>query len=122
MPLNASNFIALFTHPVPSPAFIIKQNSKMFPKEVLYAVLKAHHPHQPVGHWVAMKSNITGVDLFTLVYAWSQSSVAYMVSTCSKTIHPIKDYYAKFSNGYNNKETCAYPRPAIAHQTWHFFH
>ena len=67
-----------------------------------------------------MKSNIAGVDLFALVYVWLQLSVAYMVSTCGKTICHIEDYYAKFSNVYDNKATCAYPRPVIAHQTWHF--
>ena len=43
-----------------------------------------------------------------------------MVSTCGKTIRHVKDYYAKFSDGYDNKETCTYPRPASAYQTWHF--
>ena len=93
----------------------------MFPKEVLYSVLKARHPRRPAGHWVVMKTTIAGVDLFALVYAWLQSSVAYMVSTCGKSIRHVEDYYATFSNGYDNKETCAYPRPVIAHQTWHFF-
>ena len=92
----------------------------MFPKEVLYSVLKARHPRRPAGHWVVMKTAIAGVDLFAMVYAWSQSSVAYMVSTCGKTIRHIEDYYSKFSDGYDNKETNAYPRPAIAHQIWHF--
>ena len=91
----------------------------MFLKEVLYTVLKGLHPRRSAGHWVVMKSNIAGVDLFALVYAWLQSSVASMVSTCGKTICHVKDYYAKFSDGYNNKEACAYPRLDIAHQTWH---
>ena len=68
MPSNGSNFIALFTHAVPLPAFIVKQNIKMFQKEVLYTVLKARHPRRLAGHWVVMKSNIAGVDLFALVY------------------------------------------------------
>ena len=92
---------------------------KMFPKEVLYAVLKAHHPRRPAGHCIVMKSTIVGLDLFVLVYTWSQSSMAYMVLKCGKTIQYVEDYYTNFSNGYNNKETCAYPRPAIAHQMWY---
>ena len=107
----------MFTHPVPSPAFIIKRNINIFPKEVLYAVLKTRHPRRPAGHWVVMKSNIAGVDLFALVYAWLQSSVAYMVLICGKTILHVEDYYAKFSDRYNNKETCVYPHTAIVHQT-----
>ena len=62
--------------PTPLPAFIVKQNIRMFPKEVLYSVLKARHPRRPAGHWVVMKTTIAGVDLFALVYAWSQLSVA----------------------------------------------
>ena len=112
--------LLLSTHTYFYPAFIVKQNTRMFPKEALYAVLKARHSKRPAGHWVVMKTNIAGVDLFAIAYAWSQSSVAYMVSTCGKTIRHCEDYYAKFSDGYDNKETLAYPRPAIVHQTYHF--
>ena len=101
-------------------AFIVKQNLNFFPKDVLTAVLKARHPRRPAGHWVVMKTQISGVDLFIMVYAWSQSGFAYMISTCGKTVRHFEDYHSKFSDEYDNKDTNAYPRPAIAHQVYHF--
>ena len=43
-----------------------------------------------------------------------------MVPTCGKTIYHYEDYYVKYSNRYDNKDTCTYPRLAIDRQTWHF--
>ena len=106
-------FLLLSTHTYCYPAFIVKQNTRIFPKEALYAVLKARHSKRPAGHWVVMKTNIAGVDLFARL-------VAVKCDVHGLYLWQGEEYYAKFSDGYDNKETLAYPRPAIVHQTYHF--
>ena len=87
---------------------------------VLEEILRARHPLRPAGHWVVMKTRISGVDLFAMVYAWSQKGFSCMVSSCGKTVRHSEDYRSKYSDEYDNKCTHDYARPAVAHQLYHF--
>ena len=66
--------------------FVIKQNLNFYPHRILYDILMLRHPQRPAGHWVVMKANISGVDIFAMVYAWSSKGLTYIISTCGKTI------------------------------------
>ena len=84
------------------------------------AVLRARHPKRPAGHWVVMKTNLAGVDLFVMIYAWSQQRTTMMVSTCGKTIRHRIDYHSKFVDAFDNTTYKELPRPAAVHQVFHF--
>ena len=73
-------------------AFIVKQNTQFFPKEVLEAILRACHPLRSAGHWVVMKTQISGVDLFAIVYAWSRKGFSFNVFSCGKAARLFEDY------------------------------
>ena len=88
--------------------------------KVLLSVLRARHPRRPAGHWVVMKTVLAGVDLYVMVYAWSQKRTCFVVSTCGKTIRHSVDYRAKFADQFDNTSANEYPRPAILHQLFHF--
>ena len=55
----------------------------------------------PAGYWVIMKSVISSVDIFILVYAYSNKYVAYFVSTCGTMQHSI-NYKSCYGDGYGN--------------------
>ena len=88
--------------------------------QVLNAVLRARHPNRPAGHWVVMKTRLAGVDLFALVYSWSQQRTCYVVSTCGKTVQHATSYRSKYADSYDNTSANELPRPAVLHQLFHF--
>ena len=100
--------------------FIVKQNLNYFPMKVLHAILCARHGARPAGHWVIMKATIGGVDLYVMAYAWSSKGVAYMVSSCGKTVMHEKPYVSKFEDEYGNVQTKELARPTIAHMLYEF--
>jgi hypothetical protein len=67
-----------------------------------------------------MKTNLAGVDLFAMIYAWSQQRTTMVVSTCGKTIRHQIDYHSKFVDAFDNTTYKELPRPAVLHQTFHF--
>jgi hypothetical protein len=52
--------------------WIIKQNQQWFPMKPFYAVLKARFKDRPAGHWVTFTTEISGIKLIAIAYAWSQ--------------------------------------------------
>ena len=82
--------------------FIVKQNLNYFPMSVLHSVLTARFGGRPAGHWVVMKANIGGVDIFVMAYAWSSKGVAYMVSSCGKTVMHKDAYVSRFDDEFGN--------------------
>ncbi|KAL7549478.1 hypothetical protein ACHAWF_012745 [Thalassiosira exigua] len=100
--------------------FIVKQNLNYFPMQVLHAVLRARYPRQTAGHWVVMKTTISGVDLFIMAYAWSNRGVAYMVSSCGKTVRHSQNYTSRFEDDFGNVQVKELPRPTIAHFLYEF--
>jgi hypothetical protein len=95
--------------------FIIKNNKTLFPMQQLFAVLKARYGNKPAGHWVVFKTTISDLKIFALAFAWSQRSVAYMVSSCGLTSpHEIK-YLTHFEDEFGNVNFKEIERPAVAH-------
>ncbi|KAL7537556.1 hypothetical protein ACHAWF_005802 [Thalassiosira exigua] len=100
--------------------FIVKQNLNYFLMQVLHAVLRARYPRHTVGHRVMMKTPIAGVDIFVMAYASSNKGVAYMVSSCGKTVRHSKNYTLKFEDDFGNTQEKELPRPTIAHFLYEF--
>lgn len=67
-----------------------------------------------------MKATISGVELFVMAYAWSSRGVAYMVSTCGKTVMHRDAYMSRFEDEYGNVQEKELPRPAVAHFIYEF--
>jgi hypothetical protein len=62
-----------------------------------------------------MKTNIAGVDLIAIVYAWIQRGCSYFISTCVCTEpSPIK-YESKFEDDWGNTNIREIDRPEIIH-------
>jgi len=100
--------------------FIIKQNVQYFPMKILHAVLVARHGSRPAGHWVVMQANIGEVELYVMAYAWSSKGVAYMVSSCGKTVRHEQSYISRFEDEYGNVQEKELPHPAQAHMLYEF--
>ena len=95
--------------------FILKQHIQYCPKQVLQRVLLARYPKYPAGHHVVMKATISGVDLFIIAYAFSNSDITYMVSTAGTTVMHEKLYRSNFTDEYGNVTFKEIPRPCVAH-------
>ena len=67
-----------------------------------------------------MKTNLAGVDLFVMIYAWSHKRTTMIVSTSGKTIRHKIDYHSKFVDAFDNTTYKELPRPAVLHQAFHF--
>jgi hypothetical protein len=67
--------------------WIIKKNQKWFPMKELNAVMKARFKQRPAGHWVTFTTEVAGVNLLAIAYAWSQRGVMYLLSTCGSLNH-----------------------------------
>ena len=96
--------------------FIVKQHIQYFLKEVLHAVLLARFGERPAGHWVVMVGEISGVQVMALAYAWSMTSITYIVSTCGKTIQHAVSYTTKYEDSYgevSSKERYPFPQLPI---------
>jgi hypothetical protein len=101
-------------------SFIVKQNLQYFSKEVLHAVLLSRFGERPAGHWVVMVGEISGVQIMALAYAWSMSSIAYIVSSCGKTVQHTIPYTTKFEDTYGEVGSKELPCPAILHTLFEF--
>ena len=62
-----------------------------------------------------MKANISGVDLFLLAYAFSNTDVTYMVSSSETTIAHTTMYKSNFTDEYGNTTFKEILRPSVAH-------
>ena len=69
---------------------------------VLSAILRARYPKQPAGHWVVMNTNLAGVDLFVMIYVWSQKRMTVVVSISRKMIYHQIHYHLKFFHALHN--------------------
>jgi len=94
-------------------AFVVKNNTSCFPRGPLHAVLKARYPKRMIGHWVVFTTEIKGVSLIAMAYAWSNNDIAYMISTFGNTSACKDDYISNEKNtafdGLNDTKTCERP-------------
>jgi hypothetical protein len=95
--------------------FIIKGHTLLFPIAALHSVLSARHGNKPAGHWVTMTTEISGIKIHAIAYAWSQKGVSYFVSTCGSTEPSVHKYESKFEDEWGNTQTKPINRPNICH-------
>jgi hypothetical protein len=67
-----------------------------------------------------MQAAIGGVDLYVMAYAWSSKGLAYMVSSCGKTVMHVDPYIPRFEDEYGNVQEKELPRPTVAHMLHEF--
>lgn len=92
---------------------MIKNHLSLFPKRPLQAVLSARYPDRPAGHWVVMTTEVCGVYLIALAYAWSHSSVSFFISTVGDTSPATVSYKTNFTNDFGEITSKSIPRPDL---------
>ena len=100
--------------------WVIKGNTNLYPMKALHAVLTARHGDHAAGHWVTMKANIGGQDMFCLAYAWSNRGVSYFLSNCGVTSRHSVPYKTHFTDEHGNVTNKSLPHPCIAHFIYNF--
>jgi len=94
-------------------AFVVKNNTSCFPRGPLHAVLKARCPKRMMGHWVVFTAVTKGVHFRAMACAWSNSDIAYILSTFGNTSACRDDCVSNEANaacdGVNDTKTCARP-------------
>lgn len=58
--------------------------------------------------------------MYAMAYAWSQKGIAYMVSSCGKTVAHEELYISRFEDEFGQVNSKQLPRPAIAHFVYEF--
>jgi hypothetical protein len=94
--------------------WIIKNNTSFFPKGALLAVLLARHGNRPAGNWVTFTTEIGGVTLYAMAYAWSQKGISFIVSTCGSTVKSQVPYCAWYQDDFGGAAFNELPRPRMA--------
>jgi hypothetical protein len=100
--------------------FVVKQNDGLYPKRPLMAILKARHGQRPAGHWVVMTTEINGVKLLAIAFAWSQKSISFFVSTVGTTTAALESYASNFEDEYGNTCSKLIRRPEIVDFIYRF--
>jgi hypothetical protein len=100
--------------------WIIKNNQTYYPMRALHAVLSARHGTRPAGHWVVFRTEISGVKLFALCYAWSQRGISYFLSTCGSTKASPRPYLTHFEDEFGGVQYKEIPRPEICEFLYEF--
>jgi hypothetical protein len=93
--------------------WVVKNNSRLFPKLPLYAVLRARYGDRYAGKWVVFRTEIKGVNIIAMVYAWSHSNVAYFVSTIGDTYASPKKYRFFCEDEFGGPSFKDYDRPIL---------
>jgi hypothetical protein len=84
-----------------------------FPMQVLHKVLLARHGSKPAGHWVVIQTTIAGVELIAMAYAWYQKGIAYMISSCGKTVMHKEPYLSCYKDDFGNVQEKELPCPTV---------
>lgn len=100
--------------------FVMKQNDSLYPKRPMMAVMKARHGNRPCGHWVVMSAEISGVRLLAIAFAWSQSSIAFFISTIGITAPAAQSYQSNFEDDFGRKCSKMIRRPEIVDFIYRF--
>ena len=95
--------------------FIVKNNTNFFPMKILHKILQVRYGTRPAGHWVVMKTEISGIKILVLAYAWSQRGVSYMISTCGSTSVHADKYLSHFEDDFGNVTSKEINRPKVSH-------
>ena len=100
--------------------FVVKKHTQYYPVEALQDILLARHGTRPAGHWVVMRTEIAGVKLTAIAYAWSHSSIAFFITTCGSTKPSPVKYQSKFENEWGEVDFKEIDRPIILHLIYEF--
>jgi hypothetical protein len=117
---SVASCVALSTELNVESTFILKQNESLFPKRPLMAVMRARHGERPAGHWVVMGTEISGVKLLAIAFAWSQSSTAFFISTVGTTGPAKESYRSSYEDEYGQKCSKLIRRPEIVDFIYRF--
>jgi hypothetical protein len=79
------------------------------------AVMKARFGQRPAGHWVTFTTQVSGINVMAIAYAWSQWGVTYILSTCGSTELSEKMYTSYFDDDFGNVACKEIPCPRIVH-------
>jgi len=93
--------------------FVVKNNTWLFPKRALAAVLKARYPGNPQGHWVVMTTTILDVKLSAIVYAWSKDRWSYFITTMGDTNVSNDTYEAHYEDIWGVPRSKMILRPEV---------
>ena len=91
----------------------MKNNTWLFPKQTLGALLKARYPENLEGHWVVMSTTILDVELKAIVYAWSKNNCSYFISTMGDTDPSADLYESKFEDLWGQGSSKYVLRPKV---------
>eukprot|EP00035_Acanthoeca_spectabilis_P014848 m.291840 g.291840 ORF g.291840 m.291840 type:complete len:809 (-) comp16232_c0_seq5:41-2467(-) len=93
--------------------FIVKNNTRFFPKEQLRLILDARHNDQR-GQWAVMSTEVGGVKLMAIAYAWSTKGTSYFITTIGDTAPGTTMYEVRYEDDFGNVRVVDLPRPEIA--------
>jgi hypothetical protein len=93
--------------------WVIKNNHHFYPKQCLERVLRACHGSRIVGKWVVFSTTIAEVPLIAVAYAWSQNSIAFVLSTCGTTCAAEAMYKSSFEDEFGHCTYKELPRPCL---------
>ena len=95
-------------------SFVIKNNSSLFPKAPLRAVMKARYPKRMAGHWVVFTTTVQGVNIKAIAHAWCNTKMSFIITTVGTTTEAVDPYVSFDANtGFDGGDTKMLPRPEI---------
>jgi hypothetical protein len=65
-------------------------------------MLRARHGSRIAGKWVVFSTTIADVPLIAIAYAWSQSNIAFILSTCGTTCAAEEMYKSSFEDEFGH--------------------
>jgi hypothetical protein len=95
--------------------FITKNNITFYPMKALHVVLRSRFWEKTDGHWVITTTTISGVNLMTLTYAWSQRGISYLLPTFEINAPSSLMYQHNFEDESGNVDLKMLPRPQVCH-------
>jgi hypothetical protein len=94
-------------------SWVIKTNHHFYPKQCLERMLRARHGSRIAGKWVVFSTTIADVPLIAIAYAWSQSNIAFILSTCGTTCAAEEMYKSSFEDEFGHCTYKELPRPCL---------
>jgi hypothetical protein len=95
--------------------WVIKNNTHLFPKAQLMAVLKARSDGGKVkaGTWASMTATIAGVKVCAIVYAWSKKGISFFATTVGDTTVSPTKYATSWEDEYGRHVVQHIDRPRV---------
>lgn len=96
-------------------ACIVKNSTRCFPKQWLTRIMEARHGAESGrrGNWVVMSTEVAGVKLLAIAYAWSSRGTSFFITTFGSTEEGDTMYTSNFEDEYGAVGCVEIPRPSI---------